>query len=222
MIGTNSPIRMRAAFFVLVLAAAGLSLVLGCSETPLSVDSGVKNVSYSSIPIPQGHKPDAVTICGIVEEIEYAALRLRVGGLWFFTDPETEIEIDDCKPCLFTAIQVGDPAKITHDRIPAHDGARYAREVEIEHEEDDNEAETAGIVEIIEANRLFVAGSWFWLDGETEIEIDGDCDVDEILAGDRVKIEHAAVIQDGLGQYAYKIEIERDCDEDEDSEIEEE
>ncbi len=143
MIGTNSPILIRAAFLVLVLAAAGLSLVLGCSETPLSVNSRDKNVSYSSIPMPQDHKPDAATTCGIVEEIDYAALRLRVGGLWFFTDPETKIEIDV------------------------------------------------------------------------------DCAVDEILAGDQVKIEHGAVMQEGLGQYAYKIEIERACDEDEDSEMEE-
>lgn len=223
MIGTNSPFRSRTAFLILALTCTGLALVWGCSEEPFSIKSGDKSVSPNAIPLPYGHKPDAATTVGPVEEIDHVVMRLRVDGLWFFADPETEIEVDDCKPCAFAGIDPGDPAKVTHDRIPALDGAYYAREVEIEHEDDDeepedpedDETETEGVLETIDGNRLLVAGVWFWLDGATELEIDGKCTGDVVVAGDRVKIEHSTIIVDGLGYYAYKIEIERDCDEEE-------
>ncbi len=211
MTGTNSPFRSLTAFLILALTCTGLALVWGCSEEPFSIKSGDKSVSPNAIPLPYGHKPDAATTVGPIEEIDHVAMRLRVDGLWFFADLETEIEVDDCKPCAFADVHPGDPAKVTHDRIPALDGAYYAREVEIEHEDD--EAETEGVVETIDGNRLLVTGVWFWLDGATELEIDGKCTDDVIVAGDRVKIEHSTVIVDGLGYYVYKIEIERDCDE---------
>lgn len=221
MIGTNSSFRSRAAFAMLAFTCIGLALAWGCSDAPFSNSSGERTVTHNAIPAPYGHELDAGTTVGPVEEIDHTAMRLRVAGLWFFVDLETEIQIDDCKPCAFANIQPGDPAKVKHDRVPALDNAYYAREVEIEHEDDngqpehpeDDEAETEGVVGIIDGDRLLVAGAWFWMDGATEIEIDRECTIDVIVAGDYVKIEHSTVIIDGLGYYAYKIEIKRGCDE---------
>jgi hypothetical protein len=226
MIGTNSPIRLRAAFLMLALVACGLTLVWGCSETPFSSGRGDETPSYCAIPLPQGHKPDMATSTGFVEAIDYAALRMFVGGRWFFTDAETEIEIDDCKPCIFSAIQIGDPAKVKHDRFPSAGGDYYAREIEVEHEvdypdnDDDDETQSEGFVEIVDGNRLLVSGVWFWLDGTTGIEIDDECADDTIIPGDFVKIEHSTIVNDGLGHYAYKIEVKRDCEEEEEDEEE--
>jgi hypothetical protein len=223
MIGTNSSFRWLAAFVKLALACGGIGLVWGCDDAPLSFRGGDKTVARNVIPVPNGHKPDVVTTVGLVEEIDHVTMRLRVSGLWFFADFETEIEIQERKPCPFADIQAGDPAKVKHDRVPTLDGAYYAREVEIEHDDDDerpedpedDEAETEGVVETTDGNRLLVTGVWFWLDGATELETDGRCAIDIIVAGDRVKIEHSTAETDGLGYYAWKIEIECGCDEDE-------
>jgi hypothetical protein len=229
MIGTNSLFRQRrAAFLVLVSTCAGLALVWGCNEAPFPVNSGDRNVSHNAITAPHGHGHESSTTVGPVEEIDHAAMRLRVGGLWFFADLETEIEVEDCEPCGFTDIQPGDPAKVKHDRVPAPDGAYYAREVEIEHEDNEgeqedpenDEAEIGGIVEAIDGNRFLVEDVWFWLDGATELDFDDECTEDVIVAGDRVKIEYSTVIIDGLGFYAYKIEVERVCDGEEEYEEE--
>ena len=221
MIGTNSSFRSRTASLMLALTCICLALLCGCNDAPFSVNSGDRSVSLNAIPLPSGHKPDAATTVGSVEEIDHIAMRLRVGDLWFFADLETEIQVHDDKLCAFADIKLGAPAKIKHDRVPVRDGAYYAREVEIEHEDndeepedpEDDETETEGIVETIDENRLLVTGEWFWMDGVTEIESDGECIIDVIVVGDSVKIEHSTAIIDGLGYYAYKIEIERGCDE---------
>ena len=163
---------------------------------------------------------------GFVEAIDYAGNRLRVSGMWFNTDADTEIEVDDCKPCMFTAIQAGDPAKGRHYRNPSGDRSYYASEIEIEHEVDDpedpedDEMETEGVVESIDGDRLLVSGVWFWMDIATELEIDDDCFEKAIIAGDMVNVEHSTVLTEGLGYYAHKIEIERECEEEEEQDRE--
>lgn len=219
MIGTCSPFRSWTAFLTLAMTCTGLTVLWGCSEKPFSVHSGDSSVSRSTEPLMSRHKPRAATTVGSVEEVDYVAMRLRVGHLWFFVDRKTEIEIDDCARCAFADIQRGDPVKIEHDRVTTPDGAYYAREIEIEHDDEDpedDEAETEGVVENVDANRLLVKGLWFWMDGSTKLEADDECTDRAIVAGNRVKIEHSTVVTDGLGHYAYKIETECDCDEEED------
>jgi len=226
MIRTNSSVRPRAALLLPAIVVACLSSLWGCSETPVSA-AGDETVSYCAIPMPEGHKSDMATTEGSVEAIDYTGMRLLVNGQWFYADNETDIEIDDCKPCLFSAMHIGDPAKVKYERIPAPNGACYARDIEIEHDVDDpddfgDEAETEGVVQVINANLLFVSGLWFWMDEETEVEIDEECAGEAIILGDFVKVDYSTVMTDGLGNYAFKIEVKRYCAEEEEEEEEEE
>jgi hypothetical protein len=224
MIRTNSPYCLRAAILLLAFAMACLPFLWGCSEMPFSAGSNDETVSRSEVPMPHGHKPDMATTLGLVEAINYTVNCLCINGVWFNTDADTEIQVDDCKPCSFTAIEVGDPAKVKHDRNPSGARSYYAREIEIEHEADDPEdpeeelMETEGIVETIDGGRLLVSGVWFWTDDATEMEIDDECLDETIITEDIVKIEHSTVVTDGFGYYAHKIEIERECAEEEEEE----
>lgn len=221
MIGTNWPYRPQIAFVLFAVTCTGVALMGGCRDVPMDIVEHGRRASLDEIAVVKSDKPDVATTSGTVEAIDGTSMRLRVAGQWFYADNETEIDRDGCEPCAFAGIEVGDPAKVKHDRVPGPDGAYYAREIEIVRDEDnegpedpeDDETETEGSVETLDGDRLRVDGVWFWLDELTELEFDDDCASTVIVPGDRVKIEHSTAVTEGLGFYAYKIEIKRDCEE---------
>lgn len=202
-----------------LLSVATISVVMavisGCNDAPVSVKSGDTPEHRNAVQYPDQTKAHVTTTTGIVDEIDYAAMRLSIGGSWFYADQETEVKLDGCDPCAFDDIHSGDLVKVTHDQGAAPDGAFYAHEVEREDNSDDSddEAETEGVVEIVDGNRLFVVGAWFWLDEATTLDFDRDCaGAATILVGDRVKLEHSSGETDGAGFYVFKVEVERECE----------
>lgn len=227
MIGTTA--FRTTAFIALILSVViGLGMLVGCSDggaTITGVGIGGGTPSADAMPIPGGGKPDVATTAGTVDEIDYLAMRLRVGRSWFWVDAETELDLPHCdSACAFDDVQLGDLVKVKHDRNP-DGGAYYAREIEVEDEDEESEepeadeAETKGVVEAVDGVRFMAAGVWFWTDAATELDVD-DCDDGSIRSGDRVKVEHSTLLDEGLGFYAYKVEIERECEDGEQEEDE--
>jgi hypothetical protein len=215
MIGTRSTIRL----FVASITLFALVPLWGCHDTPISVPGGGSSTvspSLDAMALPQDHKSDQATTVGTVDEIDYAAMRLRVGTLWFRADGETEIEIDDCGGgCSFGDIAAGDAVKVKHECVPDASGSYYAREIEVENENEQeeqevDEAETAGTVTAVDGSRFEVSGAWFWVDTATEFEVD-ECAAGPLVVGDVVKVEHSTSATTGLGFYAFKVEIDREC-----------
>jgi hypothetical protein len=210
MIGTHSHRRPFLALFMIGFAA----ILWGCSDAPLGTstpDTDGVSVALDAVPVPEHRKPEVTETTGVIDEVDYAGMRLRMGASWFRADDETELDLPGCGGCGFDAVEVGDWAKVKHERTPGEDGAYYAREIEIEEQEVDEEAETddaetVGNVEAVEGLRLRVAGVWFWTDSSTRFEFD-DCAADVVEAGDEVKIEHSAVEDDDWGYYVVKIEV---------------
>jgi hypothetical protein len=236
MIGTHFRARAFAAFTILALAAVGLSFAWGCNDLPVSapgVGSGSEVPSHHAVPGLEGMKPGLTKTTGTVDEIDYSAMRLRVAGLWFRADGETEIETDTCKStCSLSDVVAGDAVKVKHEQTADADGSYYAREIEVENENDEeepedpevDEAETAGTVDAVDGSSFQVAGVWFWTDAATVFELDDGCADRSIAVGDRVKVEHSTLDTAGFGFYAFRVEIDRGCeaDGDDDEEVEEE
>lgn len=219
MIGTRSTIRL----FVASITLVALVPLWGCHDTPISVPgvgSSTVSPSLDALALPQDHKSDQTTTVGTVDEIDYAAVRLRVGTLWFRADGMTEIELDDCaNNCSFGDIAVGDAVKVTHECVADASGSYYAREIEVENEDEQEEqevdkAETAGAVAAVDGSRFEVSGAWFWTDSATEFEVD-ECAAGPLVVGDVVKVEYSTSATTGLGFYAFKVEIDRECVEEE-------
>lgn len=219
MIGTRSTIRL----FVASITLAALVPLWGCKDTPISVPgvaSSTTSPSFDELALRDDHKSDDATTVGTVDEIDYVATRLRVGTLWFRADGETEIEIADCGAgCSFGDIAAGDAVKVKHECVVDASGSYYAREIEVENEDEQedqevDEAETAGAVAAVDGSRFEVSGVWFWIDTATEFEVD-ECAAGPLVVGDVVKVEHSTSITAGLGFYAFKVEVDRECVEEE-------
>ncbi len=216
MIGT--PVSRLYLIFILILPTTfGLGLLTGCSDTtPSIVAPGDGAVSLDVMPLPRSGKHDLATTLGIVDEIDYAAMRLRIGHVWFRANGDTEFKAPACaSDCSLANIQADDLARVKYDRSAGSDGVYYALEVEVEEVDDDDDdpeepevdtLETEGLVEAVEGARVMVSGTWFWTDAATNFEFD-DCTGAVIQVGSVVKVEHTTEWTDGLGLYAFKIEV---------------
>lgn len=215
--------------FVLACVAAAGALAACNVSTPVTApaNAGPPVANNCSFETPETTKPERLLAQGEIEEIDEINRCLRVSGVWYWTDAETQYEIESCDDnCTFVDLTPGDHVKLVYTFETLGHALRYARSVEVENEDEDDQeiddAEVEGAVEQIDLTgmRLRVGSDWFWADANTKVEID-DCDGGtfvDIRVGDDVKIECRTPADDGLGFYAMEIEAEpvTPCDEEDD------
>ncbi len=209
---------MRLATIQLLLLFV-LSCVPEATAPVLDSSSDLTTLSHQD-----GDEDSYAKVKGVIAEIDYDAMRLRLGDAWFWADGDTKIKIDDFEGTpTFADLGVDDPVHIEHSASLDEDKGYYAKEIKVVDDDDDDDdevkyAKTEGYVEEVDADGMrFRMGEemWFWVDGDTQYCDDDDdeehdhlaCSFDDIQVGIWVKVKHSMELEDDRGYYAHQVVV---------------